>query len=103
MEDILSTLSAGSYKRFTYSEKVTYDRNQLCIFGTTVYTSLVTNNIGHKPYEPLYWMPVGKVYDPTLSDGIPDGTLLTQSVGGEKNYIVVQSIDGQKYIRVNII
>lgn len=103
MEDILSTLSEDSYKRFNYSEKVIYDRNHLCIYGTTVYTSLTTGNVGNKPFNALHWLPVGKIADPSLASGLPDGTLLVQNSNGQQNYLVVQSIDGQKYIRVNVI
>lgn len=103
MEDILRAVASDSYKRFEHSDKVIYDKNHLCLYGTIVYSSLCSNNVGNKPYNPLYWVPIGKVASASSYSGLPDGTLLTQTLNDQLTYIVVQSIDGQKYIRVNVI
>lgn len=100
MNRLFLALSDSSYKRFCYSNKSLYNKEDLCIFGLRVYVSLSDNNIGNPPYNPLYWNAVGEIKDPTIDKSLPDGKLLVQNSLDKMNYFVVKSINGLKYIKV---
>lgn len=97
---LITKLTEYSRIKYQYDENKVYDKDELCIYGDVIYCSTHSGNLGNNPMNPLHWYSIAAFV--TNSIGDPSGSL-TATVDGETNSMVVNTVDGQKYIVARIV
>lgn len=99
MDSIINALNRSSHLKYKYSESIVYERNSIAVSGEAVYVSLTHSNVGNPLHNPIHWLRIGKI-NIISDDELGDGLLLVRNVGNTKEYFVINSVDGKKYITI---
>lgn len=97
---LITKLTEYSQNKYQYDESKVYDKDELCIYGEVIYCSTHSKNLGNNPINPLHWYSLAAFNNDTNDES---SGRLTATVYGETNSMVVNTLDGQKYIVAKIV